>query len=305
MDSIVLTLDRVIPPGNYTVDLQRGNDINTLLDLCDTEIPASDASFTVPPDVSAAFTYTVTKGCENDEVNFFHDGLNGAHTWNWQFDNGTATTRNATMLYNTGGSKNVQLTVSNDHCTDVATAIVPIDERINAAFAAPEIICSNEDAVFTNQSTGPVTQWHWDFGNGTSSDRQEPDRFRYPRNDNERSYRVGLIVTDENGCTDSAFANVIVVGNCNIVVPSAFSPNRDGKNDELYPSNAFNADNLIFRVYNRFGQMIFETRDWRRRWDGNVNGQPQNSGTYVWTLSYTLRSTGRRFNLKGTSVLVR
>lgn len=97
----------------------------------------------------------------------------------------------------------------------------------------------------------------------------------------------------------------MVVGNCNILVPTAFTPNSDGKNDYLFPTNAFAADNLVFRVFNRFGQVVFETKDWRRQWDGNVNGQPQNSGTYAWSLSYTLRSTGRQYVFKGTTVLIR
>ncbi|MBO9571035.1 MAG: gliding motility-associated C-terminal domain-containing protein, partial [Chitinophagaceae bacterium] len=62
---------------------------------------------------------------------------------------------------------------------------------------------------------------------------------------------------------------------------------------------------LVFRVYNRFGQIVFETRDWKRKWDGTFNGQPQPTGTYVWTLSYVLRTTGRSYVLKGTSVLIR
>ncbi len=42
----------------------------------------------------------------------------------------------------------------------------------------------------------------------------------------------------------------------------------------------------MFRVYNRYGQIIFETKDWTKKWDGRVNSLPQPSGTYVWTLDY-------------------
>jgi gliding motility-associated-like protein len=92
---------------------------------------------------------------------------------------------------------------------------------------------------------------------------------------------------------------------CSINVPNGFTPNGDGINDYLYPLNAFNTSNLEFRVFNRAGQLVFETRDWSHKWDGTVNGKPQPSGAYVWTLSYTKGSPGKKFFLSGSSVLIR
>ncbi|MEO5891553.1 MAG: gliding motility-associated C-terminal domain-containing protein, partial [Ferruginibacter sp.] len=96
-----------------------------------------------------------------------------------------------------------------------------------------------------------------------------------------------------------------VVGNCYIAIPKAFSPNNDGLNDFLYPTNAYKAKDLVFRVYNRVGQLLFETRDWMNKWDGTYKGNPQDPGTYVWILNYTNIETGRRFELKGSTVLLR
>ena len=69
--------------------------------------------------------------------------------------------------------------------------------------------------------------------------------------------------------------------------------------------NAYKADNLEFRVYNRWGQLVFETKDWTRKWNGTINGNPQAAGTYVWMLQYTHHDTGQHFSLKGTTVLIR
>jgi gliding motility-associated-like protein len=93
--------------------------------------------------------------------------------------------------------------------------------------------------------------------------------------------------------------------NCYITVPTAFTPNGDGLNDFLYPLNAYKADNLEFRIYNRYGQMVFETTNWTKKWDGKIDGKPQASGTYVWMLSYKDRDTDKNIFLKGTSVLIR
>ena len=121
----------------------------------------------------------------------------------------------------------------------------------------------------------------------------------------DKYYPVTLTVTDSLGCSDTATRIVKKLHSCVIAVPNAFTPNGDGINDYLYPLNAFKADNLIFRVYNRYGQLVFETTDWTRRWDGTLGGKPQGPGTFVWTLQYTDHDTGQRVVQKGSSVLIR
>jgi gliding motility-associated-like protein len=95
------------------------------------------------------------------------------------------------------------------------------------------------------------------------------------------------------------------VNTCYITVPNAFTPNNDGKNDHLYPLNAYKAVNLEFNIFNRYGQLIFHTTDWTRHWDGTVNGLLQATGVYVWTLRYSDRDTGQKIFKRGTTVLIR
>ena len=87
-------------------------------------------------------------------------------------------------------------------------------------------------------------------------------------------------------------------------MPNAFTPNGDGLNDYLYPLNAYKASDLLFRVYNRVGQMVFETRDWTKKWNGKFKGQPADFGTYVWILVYTDTDTGKRVQKKGSTILL-
>jgi gliding motility-associated-like protein len=88
-------------------------------------------------------------------------------------------------------------------------------------------------------------------------------------------------------------------------VPSGFTPNGDGFNDYLYPLNAYKATKLEFRIFNRYGQLVFETKDWTKKWDGTINGRPQDTGTFVWMLQYTDIDSGKEYFLKGTTVLIR
>lgn len=96
-----------------------------------------------------------------------------------------------------------------------------------------------------------------------------------------------------------------LLSSCLIKVPTAFTPNGDGKNDFLYPLNAVKAMNLEFKVFNRYGQLVFFSRDWTRKWDGTINGLPQSTGVYAWQLSYTHADTGEKVYEKGTTLLLR
>jgi gliding motility-associated-like protein len=96
-----------------------------------------------------------------------------------------------------------------------------------------------------------------------------------------------------------------VLDNCLIAVTSAFTPNGDGLNDYFWPHNALKADNLEFKVYNRWGQLVFNSSNWQQKWDGTINGIPQPPGVFVWFLSYTNRDTGKKVFQKGTVMLIR
>jgi gliding motility-associated-like protein len=99
--------------------------------------------------------------------------------------------------------------------------------------------------------------------------------------------------------------SIKVFASCIIAVPTAFTPDGDGLNDYLYPLNAIKAEKLDFKVFNRWGQLVFHSKDWTQKWDGKINGLPQGTNVYVWTLSYVHRDTKVKYELKGTSTLIR
>jgi len=92
--------------------------------------------------------------------------------------------------------------------------------------------------------------------------------------------------------------------NCDTAyVPSAFTPNQDGKNDILKPVMGGFPKTIFFNIYNRFGQLIFSTHKINEGWNGTYKGQPQSTGTYVWVLRYSVNNITKLF--KGTTVLIR
>jgi gliding motility-associated-like protein len=89
-----------------------------------------------------------------------------------------------------------------------------------------------------------------------------------------------------------------------IFVPNAFTPNQDGKNDVIRPVLAGMKQLFYFRVYNRYGQLVFETKQPGRGWDGNINGIPQSSNAFVYSCEAE-DFTGKVVKQNGTFVLVR
>ncbi len=199
-----------------------------------------------------------------------------------------------------------QLKITDDSkCSAYGSVTVQLrDSILKAQMVVPNVICPNDLAIFRDTSIGKLQTWYWNFGNGQTSKEQYPAPQHYALAENNRQYPVQLIVTDSSGCADTTLSVVKAVNNCYIAVPSAFTPNHDGINDYLYPLNAYKATHLSFKVYNRFGHIVFETNDWTKKWDGTINGIPQPTGTYVWILNYT-DANNQKVALQGTTVLIR
>ncbi|HTI09694.1 MAG TPA: gliding motility-associated C-terminal domain-containing protein [Puia sp.] len=304
----------IVTGGNYQVLLAPGTDGNTIIDECGISTPPTGPTlpFTLKDTVSAVFNDKILYGCKNDTIVVGYPDKNGVNQWQWVFD-GTDTSRvQAPPMHiysiisdTTISAKTIQLIVSNGFCSDTASVVISLDNAIRARFEAPNILCPKDAAIFKNNSTGLINTYTWDFGDGTGSTDSLPPDHLFPVTGVEKKYPVMLIVGNSSGCYDTAVQQIDVLRSCYIAVPSAFTPNGDGLNDYLYPLNAYKADNMEFKVFNRFGQIVFQTSDWTSKWDGTVNGHPQPAGTFVWFLSYTDRDSGKKIFLKGTSILIR
>jgi gliding motility-associated-like protein len=114
-----------------------------------------------------------------------------------------------------------------------------------------------------------------------------------------------LRVSTDNGCfaLDTVSIRVFKT-DPDIFVPTAFTPNGDRLNDILTPIPVGIGDFQFFRIYNRWGQLLFSTTSTGRGWNGLVNGKEQGSDTYVWHVR-GVDYTGRVIDKKGTTTLIR
>ena len=117
--------------------------------------------------------------------------------------------------------------------------------------------------------------------------------------------RYKVEVHNSIGCVDSSFIVVKVFATLpTVFVPTAFTPNNDGKNDIVRPISAGIKRFDYFTIYNRWGQLVFTTQVSGRGWDGKVNGQVQASNSYVWMVK-AVDFSGAVYFKKGMVTLIR
>ncbi len=210
----------------------------------------------------------------------------------WDFGDGSplASLTDSTHCYTTSGLYSVTLTVTtSDGCSSSITFTNYIDvfQSPVAAFVAspqPTTIMTPE-ITFTDQSLNAIT-WSWSFGDPTdaTSTLQNPT-FTYA---DPTCYQVELTVTSNIGCSDSVIQQICIRPDVNIFVPNAFTPDGDGLNDVFYPvTTGINPAKFEFWIFDRWGNLVFNTTGLNKGWDGTFKGEPVQVDTYVWKINAT------------------
>jgi gliding motility-associated-like protein len=304
---LVITLDKPLQQkGDFVLTLKQGDDGNTLLDECAQQTPpGSSLPFSVKDTVNADFTYTIQYGCTEDVVSYFHPATNEVNSWKWNLDdNKTSTQQSPQANYSVFNQKNVSLIVSNGFCSDTAKQTVQLENFLKAAFDVALDNCPLEPVSFTTTAQGKIVGHEWTFGDGSFSNEASP-KHTYQQPAREVSFGVRYTVTDSYGCKKTVTKSITIYSSCTIYVPNAFTPGNDGRNDVFRVLNAVKAENFALKIYNRWGQAVFETKDWKHGWDGRHKGQLQATGTYVWMLNYTDTRSGEKIQRKGMVTLIR
>ena len=157
---------------------------------------------------------------------------------------------------------------------------------------ADMVVCSYDMPVLTSKVTFSSYRWN-DQSTGASLAVAQPGLY-------------WLQARDENNCTvtDSVFIQTKTCPPQGAYIPNAFSPNSNGVNDIFKPLMYGKVKSYRFTVYTRYGQVIFDSSDPARGWDGMINGNYANSGVYVWLCKYELVGLAPKTE-KGTVVLIK
>ncbi|MCB9174095.1 MAG: gliding motility-associated C-terminal domain-containing protein [Flavobacteriales bacterium] len=173
-------------------------------------------------------------------------------------------------------------------------------------------LCINNCVNFTDLSTSSPNSWSWYFfgADSLTSNQQNPTNICYS---NVGSFNVALVVSNSNGTDSIHFANYIVVDSCNtptptivvepvVVIPNVFSPNIDGQND-LFKVTGIGIKTVAMKIYNRWGQVVFESIQANDGWDGRTNsGVKVPEGTYFYIIDV---ETDKKETFTGTLTLIR
>ncbi len=260
-----------------------------ILHIVRTQFGCTDTitkTLTINPNPTSSFTWVAF--CD-DSVQFTDQSSGNIVNWTWSFGDSTGSAIQSPGHTYPGDSSwyYATLTVTTDSgCVNTLGDTVIIPPGPTADYIPKGGNYQVDVPIgFTDQSIGANT-WAWDFNDGNNSGQQNPTHTYGQGGD----YRVVLTVTDTNGCSDSvSYLFTIPDEGGPVAVPSGFTPNGDGENDILYVRGGPIFD-MTFTVYNEWGNRIFRTTDPNVGWNGKYRGQPQPNGTYVYTVTGTLKN---------------
>ena len=257
---------------------------------------------TQPDSLVADFNSNAVFGCIPFEAQLINNSLGNYASATWTIGNGDQLFNLDTAYYqfNYPGCYDITLTLTSPNgCMATTTqysAICVVSGPIANFYSNPqEIDFYTGDIQFINTSAGANNNYFWYFGDGTQGQSFSPFH-NYPAQ-TVGTYEVMLVAIDSNGCVDTTLQvyqlNEIIVMN----VPNAFTIDDNNLNDAFKP--IFSAPEAIvtydFSIYNRWGQLIYQTKDPMDAWDGKYLGKFVQTGAYNWTVNYTDTNKASRF----------
>lgn len=237
------------------------------------------------------FSSDVLSGCQPLEVNFNYEGPEvQSIVWDFGDQENLSLDLSPNHIYEEQGVYDVSVTVKTvDGCsgTKEINNMINVFEKPTAKFEfeTKEVSVIKPVCYINNLSILADTSY-WFFGDGTTSSMFNPVHTYpiYPTG----TYTVQLIVATHNGCRDTTYGEITVKNEYTFYAPTAFSPDNDGVNDYFYVyGNGIDKRKFQIYIYDRWGEIIYETDDIDEGWDGRVKGgEPAKSGTYTWLVKY-------------------
>jgi gliding motility-associated-like protein len=274
-----------LTPGTYSV---------LVTDAQGCEEPLS-FTVTEPAPIVANFVPSTTFGCIPLDVTFTNVSTGPYTNSTWDFGNTiTQSTQNANTTLTIPGCYSITLTVYNAiGCADTITmdSLVCVVPGPQASFSASSGVIDYFTGLLelTNTSLGSVISTFWTFGDGSPNSTVENPVHYYP-DQQPADYDVTLVVTDTNGCTDTASAVFTLIELLNVYIPNTITIDGDGVNDVFLPvfSNPDIIESYQIQIYNRWGNLVFETDNAAEGWDGRYKGKRDvQLGLYNWKIIYT------------------
>jgi gliding motility-associated-like protein len=252
----------------------------------------------------AQMTSSGTIVCVGSDIQFNDVSTNNPTSWRWNvspnsnyvFIDSDTTSQNVLFQFSIEGTYVIELIATNSYGSSSTTqTITVVNSTVQLNYADTTLNYGNSiSLVATGNSTG---YYNWTSDNTSLSETNILSLSPVT----DEIYTVEF--TNEDGCAAIASIVVSVVVPQEVGVPDGFTPNNDGNNDVLYVrSKAIKTMN--FKVFDRLGEVVFQSVDSRIGWDGSFKGVMQNPATFVYVLEYTLVD-GTKGNKKGSVSLIK
>jgi gliding motility-associated-like protein len=269
----------------------------------------------IPPVPVAAFTGSF-EGCRPLTITPVNNSQ-FATSYLWDFGDGigTSTATNPTYTYYNPGNYTITLTATGPGGTNsvlgVDSAIVH-DIPLAAFTASPLVVSALTDAVNCLNLSSGASSYVWNFGDGSSDNAVNPSHIY----STEGAYQISLIAISSFGCRDTFNlpGMITVESTTEITVPNAFTPNAGGGNggsfaeddlsNDVFHPNVAGVKKYQLSIYNRWGELIFESLDTKIGWDGYYRGELCQQDIYVWKIKAT-SNTGEVIVKTGDVTLLR
>ena len=246
----------------------------------------------INPNPTVFINSDLEEGCQPLTVNFDLNTDLGT-SYAWDLGNGETSALEAPeIIYADTGMYHVSLTVTTDDgCTtsDVDSNLITVNPIPTAGFVSlPGITSTVAPTVhFTDSSQGAIT-YVYTFGDDFSDDNSSTIANTSHDYNIPGSYEVNQTVTNEFGCFDAISDTVHVLDGFILFFPDGFTPNADGINDTWKPlGTGVVNDGYELWIYDRWGELIFNSTDYNEFWDGCYQGRSgviSQEGVYVWKL---------------------
>ena len=258
----------------------------------------------ISPNVQARVSNVDSSACAPFTTTFENTSL-GGESFAWDFGDGTTSNEaNPTKTYTIPGTYNIELIATDTttcNVTDTLRFRIVISGSPTASFTySPRPPRENTAVQFVNTSID-ARSYVWDFGDGEILETTSTQPVSHIFNET-RQYQTCLQAINEYGCRDTTCqglqARVVPL----LDVPNAFTPNGDGINDKVFV-RGFGIAKMTWRIYNRWGTVVFQTSNRLEGWDGSYNGVRQPKEVYHYVLDVEF-ADGKKHQKKGDITLL-
>jgi gliding motility-associated-like protein len=267
-------------------------------------------NLTVVPMPVPTFTGANLNGCAPLTASFQNTTLGQFSNCLWNFGNGTTATGcgNVSNTYTQAGCYDVTLTVtSNQGCTasftiDDMVCVTPAP--ISSFVPNPAILSTvNPITEMINLSTNAIS-YVWFFGDTSAPSTEVAPIHTYPE---EPGTYIITLVAQNGACTDTSQQVVVIDNEPIFYVPNTFTPDLDNFNPDFQPvfTAGFDIFNYNLLIFNRWGEIIFESNNALVGWDGTYNGEICQDGTYIWQITFKEIGKDKRRTVRGHVNLLR